>query len=807
MSRSPAPPRSAKPSWKRRIALGALGFLLLGGLGFAVLWSVKSRQLDPYLKYFALRVPKTTTKIYDLKGNVIGVIADQHRELMPLGDVPKQFIAALLSMEDEHFYQHGGVSMRGVARAAKNMAFSFGRRREGASTLTMQLVRVVTRKHRKDIGRKLDEMILARKLEKAFSKDQILESYINEVWFGGVGRQYYGLEAAAHYYFDKNAVNLAVEECATLVGIINRPGRINPYLSTAAREACLERRNLVLMRMAEAGYLTPAQAKAYQARPLRLAKEGGKSDASAPYVVEMVKQHLFEKYGEEKVLEGGYEVTTTLDGDWQEAANEAVRNGLRDVDRRRGFRKDSVQFAKDPEGYNRNDWKRLFGVGDQVRGLILEWRGESARVRVGQTVVDVPRSAFAWAGKDALKVLVRGAVPLFQVKAVDERGFPTQLELDQEPDVQAALLAIDPTNGEIRALVGGYDFRRSQFNRAWQAQRQVGSTMKAFVYGAAFTQGMTPASIIPDVPTNVLQAGLPVYSPKNYERDFFGPITIFEAIRDSRNVCAVRALQEVGAEAFSDFAKKAGIESRLDVYPATALGASDLTLVDMTRAYGTLANLGKQCPRPFVIKKVVDRHGQVLESHGQSIGEQVLDPMATYQLVQCLQGVIFQGGTGGRAAELNWPIAGKTGTTQDHTDTWFLGFSTRISCGVWVGLDTKKTIFKGADGGKVALPIWKSFMAKALPTTPREEFTPPEGMEWLDIDNYTGLRAAGASKDRTLKLAFKPGTAPKGESDAAAVLRIEEARAKAKGGALPPENLTWGAGPAEFDKPPVQLPF
>jgi len=454
--------------------------------------------------------------------------------------------------------------------------------------------------------------------------------------------------------------------------------------------------------------------------------------------------------------------------------------------------------------------------------VILGWKSGKAQVRIGKVQLDVPESAFAWAGKDIQKLLPRGAAPLFAVKTTDD-GTPKTLELDQDPSVEGALMAVDPRSGEIRAMVGGYDFNRSKFNRATQALRQVGSTMKAYVYGAAFTGGKTPATMVQDVPTRFLDTvdyvtithpdgtsdfkplrpGVKPYEPKNYERDFWGPIPIWEALRDSRNVPAVRTLEETGVLNVIDFARKCGVTGNIPPYPSMALGSGDFTLREMVRGYSTIANGGLQAPVPFFIKKIADRNGRVLESHGGAATEQVLDPMSTFQLIQCLQGVA-NAGTGARAgAELQWPIAGKTGTTDDHTDGWFIGFSTRIVCGVWVGLDEKKTIFRGADGAKVALPIWIDFMRAALPTTEREEFKVPEGMEWADIDRYTGLLATSATADRVLHLAFKPGTVPKSGSDAEAIRQVKESRDKAN--AQPVENRIWGRPPQVEEPKPLDL--
>lgn len=557
-------------------------------------------------------------------------------------------------------------------------------------------------------------------------------------------------------------------------------------------------------------------------KPIRLARENAREESIAPYVVEEVRKYLYEKYGREQVLNGGLEVTTTVDSFWQESANKAVRAGLKAVDRRRGFRKEAVQFVQDPETTQLNGWKRYFELGDSVRGVILGWKGGRAQVRIGKTQLEVPEAAFAWAGKDIQKLLPRGAAPLFTVKKAEE-GTPRELELDQDPQVEGALMAVDPRSGEIRAMVGGYDFNRSKFNRSTQALRQVGSTMKAYVYGAAFSSGRTPATLVQDVPSRfldtvdfltvthpdgtsefkALRGGVKPYEPRNYERDFWGPIVMWEALRDSRNVPAVRTLEEVGVMNVIDFARKCGLTGTLPPYPSMALGSADLTLKDMVRGYSTIATGGFQSPPPFFIKKVADRNGKVLESHTGAATEQVLDPQSTYQLIQCLQGVATSG-TGARSNELEWPVAGKTGTTDDHTDGWFIGFSTKIVCGVWVGLDEKKMIFKGADGAKVALPIWIDFMKAALPTTgEKEDFKAPEGMEWADVDRFTGLLATSATTDKVLRLAFKPGTAPRSGSDAEAIRKIREAREKAN--AQPMENRPWGRPPPPEAAKPLDL--
>ncbi|WP_316676571.1 PBP1A family penicillin-binding protein [uncultured Tolumonas sp.] len=782
-------PASSPRELLRLLGWGLLGLAAVGAVTLAVMWSIFSRDADNFLAYFSLRPIKTISKVMDRNGDTIGVFAEENREVIPFGDIPKAFMNALVATEDADFMNHSGVSGRGLVRAAWNFVTSFGQRREGASTLTMQLIRTVTDKRQKRLDRKLQEIILARKLEKAYTKKQILEMYANEVNFGG-GR--YGIEAAAKYYFGKSAPQLNKEECALLAGLVQRPSYYNPYNSDPkARAAALVRRNHVLDRMVAERYLDAAEAEMLKAKPIRLARGNAQEEDIAPYPVEEIRKYLYEKYGKDAVLTEGLEVYTTLDSAWQEAANKAVRAGVKAADRRRGFRKEAVQFVQDPDKAELPGWKRFLEPGDSVQGVILGWEGDRARVRLAKKVLDVPGSAFAWAGKDVRKLLPRGAAPLFQVKESDADGSATKVELDQDPAVEGALLSVDPPTGEIRAMVGGFSFQRSKFNRSVQAERQVGSTMKAFVYGAAFAQGKNPATLVNDGAIRYTFYST-IYQPQNYEHDFWGPIPIWEALRDSRNVAAVRVLEATGIENVVEFAHAAGIEETIPRVPSMALGSADLTLKDMVRGYATIANGGLKAPPLFLIKKVVDRNGRVLETHEGHPGEAVIDPMSNYQLVQCLQGVA-QRGTGARSNELNWPVAGKTGTTEEHSDAWFLGFSTRICTGVWVGLDEKKTIFRGADGAKAALPIWVDFMRVALGTTPKEEFPVPEGMEWADIDRYTGLIATSATQpEDLLHLAFKPGTLPKSPSTADVIQKVREARERAH--YQPAENREWGTG-------------
>jgi len=802
---------AAKKPRKRRWFRGILWIgaicAVLGAIALGVAWSVLSRDSDQYISLFSQRVPPTLTKVFDNKGNVIGILANQKRTVIPYGDIPKAFQGAIVAAEDAEFWEHGGVSSRGFFGALYRGAKSLGKDRSGFSTLTMQLVRTITEKRERNIlkggfTRKLREIIIARELEKAFNKQQIMEQYANEVNFGA---GHYGIEAASQYYFRKSAMELSIEESALLAALVQSPSRSHNRLFSndpKEREIVRNRRNYVLSRMVAEGYLRESDAELLKERPIRLGRENAGDEEIAAYVVEEVRKALEPQYGSELLMEGGLEIHTTIDSLWQQAATDVIQKGLREIERRRGFRSEAVRFYRNPDTDKDSSWRRFYEPGDTARGIILDWRGDTATVRMDRSIIEVPSSAFAWAGDSALAVLTRGAAPLFTIQETNPDGTPKSLELDQVPEVEGALMAVDTNTGEIRAMVGGYNFRRSQFNRSTQAYRQVGSTMKAFVYGAALFEGYTPATLVDDTPTN-FQFGMTSYQPRNFERNFWGPLTLWESLAQSRNVASVKTLEMAGISSAINFAVNCGITSHIPPYPSMALGATDLTLKEMVRAYATIASGGYQCPEPFLIKKVVDRNGRVLEERRPTprSEEPVIDPIVDFQLIQLLQGVTTSGTAGGTATALGWPVAGKTGTTDDYTDAWFMGFSTRITCGVWIGLDNNKTIHRDATGGKTALPIWTNFMKIVLPTTPREDFKPPEGLEWIDIDIDTGLRAGPATNPRRMRsLAFRPGTGPYGESDAEASSRMRTARERAK--FLAVEQRTWGVPVPKDDEPP-----
>ncbi|MCL1893543.1 MAG: transglycosylase domain-containing protein [Holophagaceae bacterium] len=821
----------------RGILWSIVACALIGGITVAwISWSRLNSEAEPFLLLFQNRVPPTSTKVLDKDGGILGIFATQKRTMVPYDDIPLGFLGAIVAAEDADFWNHRGVSARGFWGALYRGIKSMGRDRSGFSTLTMQLVRTVTERRERDllkggIKRKLLEIAIAWQLEKSFSKQKIMEMYANEVNFGA---RHYGIEAASDYYFNKTAMKLSIDECALLAAMVQRPSRSHDRLFSTdsnEREIVRNRRNYVLSRMAAEGYLREGDAELLKERPIGLSRENAGDVEIAAYAVEEVRKQLVAnedlraklepKYGKDWLLEAGLKIHTTIDAGWQLAATDTMRKGLREVEKRRGFRKEAVRFYSNPDTDKDSSWQRFYEDGDTARGIILGWENNVATVRMDKTILQVPSSAFEWAGQSAREVLVRGAAPLFEITETNTDGTPKKIELDQSPEVEGALLAVESDTGEIRAMVGGYDFRRSQFNRSTQALRQVGSTMKAFVYGAALSEGFTPASIVEDTPI-LYQLGIPgarpnidrktgknndEYQPRNYERDFWGPLTFWESIAHSRNISAVKTLEMTGISNTLDFIDKCGIDrDKIPPYPSLALGAADLTLKDMVRGYSTIASGGYQSPEPFLILKIVDRDNEVLFEKRRHIkaDEPDIDPVVNFQLIQLLQGVTSSGSAGGTSTTLGRPIAGKTGTTDEYTDAWFVGFSSRVTCGVWVGLDAKKTIHKGANGAKTALPIWTSFMKFALSakTTPLEDFVPPRGLEWIDIDVDTGLRAGpGSARNRIRSLAFRPGTGPQGETDIEMAAHARDVRNKAKFFEL--EERPWGMPKSKTDNPPV----
>jgi penicillin-binding protein 1A len=700
--------------------------------------------------------PPVVTTIYSADGSILYQFGAEKRIVIGLDGVPPAFLDALTSTEDSRFYDHVGIDPWGIARAIITDLVRF-RKAQGGSTITQQLARSLFLKPEKTIKRKLQEMLLALQIEKTFTKNEILGFYCNQVYMGH-GR--YGVEAAALYYFAKPAKEMTLEESALLSGLVQRPESYSPIRAPDRAKA---RRNHVLGRMVEEGKLSREDADRAIAAPVVVARVPDEDDI-APYFVEEVRRYLDAKYGEVTLYEEGLEVHTTLDPAMQRAANAALFGGLRVLDKRQGFRPIAQNVLKeggDLDSFEVSAWSKPAVKGKLRTGLVTEATRRTATIKLGQYTAHIGPEAIDWTRKSAPnQVLKVGDVAPFLVLDVNEPKMELKVKLDQEPLVEGALLAIDPANGEIKALVGGYDFNRSQFDRAVQAYRQAGSAFKPFVYTAALDSGYTLADTIFDEPTVFIDPKTQdEYQPNNYYRKYYGVTTLRQAMEESRNIVAVKLLNQVGFTKTIDIARRMGITSPLNPYPSMALGTMEVSLIDLTTAYSIFPNQGVRI-EPHFIRYVADREGKMREEAKPRVIE-VLRADVAYVMTYLLEGVT-ESGTGAAAAQaLNVTVAGKTGTTDDLADAWFVGFSPSLVAGVWVGFDEKKSLGEGETGARAALPVWIDFMKGAMAGQPAAKFTRPAKVVYVPIDRRTGLRATvDSSCPATFLEAFVEGSEP-----------------------------------------------
>ena len=664
--------------------------------------------------------PNTITRLLARDGRVIGEFATERRSVIGYDDMSPYFRNAVIATEDADFEQHFGLSATRILVTLVNDIVK--RQRAGASTITQQVARdlflreymraggVYARSGFEGLERKVREALLALQLERRYTKREIFAFYGNQIYFGHGA---YGVEAASHLYFDKAAKDLTLEEGALLAGIIQAPERLSPYVDP---RRTLPRRNYVLQRMAEEGYISGGEAKAAMARPIQLRGAPTPERSVAPYFVEDIRKSLEQKYGAKALYEAGLHVQTTLDADLQEAANAAIDRGLRRVDKRHSsYRKPERNILAEGHSlrsFTTDRWARPIAVGDIVPAVVMSVPAKSAsgsaRVRIGAAEIDLPRAAFAWTRKTAAADLFkRGDLIDVEVRSLSG-GAPATLGLEQAPSIQGALLAIDNRTGQIRAMVGGYSFALSKFNRATQAERQMGSAFKPIVYTAAIDRGYTPASIFIDEPVAFdAGAGQPPYSPQNYDRKFEGPVTLRHALEESRNIPAVKAIAALGPKTVIQYAERFGFPPNLPPYLSLALGSAEASLVEVTSAYSAFPNHGVRM-RPYSVLTVADREGNILEENRQEPHEAMRADTA-FVMTNLLRGVV-QRGTAAAAASLDWPLAGKTGTMDENTDAWFIGFDPNITVGVWVGRDEKKAIGYNETGATAALPIRMDFM-------------------------------------------------------------------------------------------------
>jgi penicillin-binding protein 1A len=748
MDNSEEKPRHKKTRLVLKVGLQAILVLLflvaaalgtLGGVLFAYASDLPEiSALDDYK-------PNTITRLLARDGQEIGQFAIERRIVIGYDDIAPVLRQAIIATEDGGFEQHFGISVsRMIITAIRDVLTG---QRYGASTITQQLSRtlflteymqdgVFARTGLTGLERKAKEILVAIQIEKRYTKREILTMYANQI---NLGPGLYGVESAAHAYFDKSAKDVTLEEAAAIAAIIQTPARLSPFVNP---DRALARRNTtVLPRMVENGFISEARAREAAATPLVIVGHPTPERSIAPYFVEEVRKKLEQKYGAVDLYQAGLRVQTTLDAELQEAANIAIDKGLRRIDKRRsGFRKPArnvVAEGHQVDTFTSERWGQAILAGDIVPAVVSFVGEGSARVRIGAHEIELPKAAFAWTRKASAADLFKvGDLIEVEVRTVQGNNTPVELMLEQPPAVEGALLAIDNRTGQIRAMVGGFSFARSKFNRATQARRQVGSLFKPIVYTAAIDRGFTPVSVFVDEPVSyVAGPNQPPYQPLNYDRKYEGPVTLRRALEQSRNVPAVKAMQELGPRQVVQYAKRFGLDEA-PPYLSLALGSSEATLVQMTSAYSAFVNRGVRMA-PYGVISITDREGNLLEENRPEPHEAIRADTA-FVMTNLLRGVV-QRGTAQAAAALDWPLGGKTGTMDEYTDAWFIGFDPNITIGVWIGYDEKKSLGSGETGAAAALPIWidvmRTYIDKRADRKAPPEFEAPGNIVFVGLDS------------------------------------------------------------------------
>ncbi|TLY22431.1 MAG: PBP1A family penicillin-binding protein [Nitrospirae bacterium] len=712
--------------------------------------------------------PSLVTRVYSADKQVIGQFFVERRILVPLEKIPRQLVNAVVAIEDSRFFEHRGLDFVGIARAAFTNLVS-GKIRQGASTITQQLARSLFLSPKRDFERKAKEALLALKIEQMLGKEQILELYLNQIYFGHGA---YGVQAAAQTYFGKDVGQVTLAEAAYLAGLPKGPGDYSPFYHP---DASKKRQATVLKRMVEERFITTAEAEGAMAEEVSFRRQT--RDEPAPYFVEHVRQRLMATYGEAMVYKGGLQVYTTLSLPEQQVATTVLQEGLRQLDKRQGYR-GPLRRGVSPDEFSAKQVSSGASAdspprpGEIIEAVVTKVGKEGLTMLARGLPGRIPADDLMWArrrlkGPDPIKHVkdIGAKTPgdLFKVGDVIEvrvkkmAGDVAQMTLEQSPIVEGALLSLDPRTGATRAMVGGYDFQRSEYNRATSARRQPGSAFKPMIYAAAITQGLSPGTPIVDsgVVYNENDPDL-VWRPENYDQKFEGLITLRQSLAESRNAATVRLLEKIGIHPVLDLAQNLGITSSLASDLTLALGSSGVTLQELTAAYGTFFNQGIRL-EPYTIESVLDSNGQVLEVH-------VPDPRAVmakesaYLIANMMEDVI-QRGTGQAAKGMGRPLAGKTGTTNDFTDAWFVGGAPNLVAGIWVGFDEIRTLGDRESGARAALPIWMNYMKAALDPLPVVPFAMPEGIVEVKIDPATGLLAPEGSDQGTVEV-FLKGTEP-----------------------------------------------
>jgi penicillin-binding protein 1A len=737
--------------------------LLLAGaaaVGLAY-WEITT-SLPPVDKLVQYRPPVATQVLAD-DGTVVGEFYFEKRYLVPIERIPAVVRNAFIAAEDDSFYRHSGVSPISIVRAFVNNAVAGGKV-QGGSTITQQVVKSLLLTPKKSYERKVKEIILAERLEHQLSKDQILYLYLNHIYLGSGA---YGVAAAAQEYFGKNVENLSLAEAALLAGLPQAPSRYSPFRHWPRAKA---RQRYVLDRMVDVHFVTAAAAAAAAREPLALASRKG-SFIAAPYYVEHVRRLLEDRYGETALYALGLRVQTALNLKMQAAAEEALRDGLKELTTREHYdaavRHLSVAEAGAFLHSQREAMHEHVLLRDRSYDAVVvsppprpKRRGNGApaprgvSVQIGQ-FHGVLHEVAEQDGGPAPPAYHPGDV--VRVRLADLGGTDSAYVFVRDHDVplQGAFVALDPTNGAVKVLIGGSDFDNSQFNRAVQGARQPGSAFKPLVYAAALDRNFTPASIIVDSPISFWDHNA-VWMPHNYEEKFYGPTTLREALTFSRNVVTVKLATRVGVKRLVKYIKQLGLHSHLAPNLSIALGSSEVTLLDLASAYAVFANQGQRT-EPRFIMRITDSQGNVIDENLPQT-EQVISPETAYMVTSMMESVIDRG-TGRRAKEINRPAAGKTGTTNDMNDAWFIGYTPQLLAGLWVGFDEKRTLGKGETGGRVAAPVWAKFMERALENEPILDFPVPTGISFTWINRHSGQRTVPGNPGAFLEC-FRRGSEP-----------------------------------------------
>lgn len=739
------------------VVLGVL--FALAAMGGTLTGLVLAYQRDlPIIQEIENYQPSVISEVFDDEGEVIAEFAVEKRVVIGYEDIPEDLRNAFVAKEDQRFWSHHGFDPIGIARAFWQgvLAGRIGAA-GGASTITQQVSRMLFLTREFTISRKIKEAILAFKIERAYTKEEILTFYCNLLHFG---HGTYGVQAAAEYYFGKDTRDLTLEEAALIVGLAPSPGNYSPFVDP---DASLAQRDIVLRRMEEENFITPEEAEHARNVPLQLRRRGPSGNI-APYFVEEVRQYLEDKYGATRIYHGGLRIYTSLNREMQQHANEAVEGAVRDLDKRQGWRGVSSNVLRDMEisiqEFQADDWMEPFKEGQIVTGVVIE-AGRSPTVRIGRFTASIDPESATWTETPLETLFEIGDISQFEIASVDSEAATMVVKVEQEPLAEGALLAIEARTGHIKAMVGGLDFEKSKFNRATQARRQPGSAFKAFALGAAIEEGYTPTSLILDEPVRYVDPHIEeVYEPQNYDREFEGWITLRRLIEGSRNVPAVRLTQQIGPERVAAFAERLGLSGPIPPYLSITLGAAEATLLEMVSAYSAFANQGLRM-HPVLVTKVTDRDGNVLEETYPKAASAIRAD-AAYLITNLLRGVV-QRGTAVRASRLGRPLAGKTGTTNDYTDAWFLGFDPTLVAGTWIGFDQKVSLGERETGARAALPAWMEFMEAALEDKPIEDFPVPSNIVFVPVDRKTGYPASSDRDDSGVILeSFISGSEPTG---------------------------------------------